>query len=128
MSEDPRFLEGVTRFNERAFFQAHQIWEKVWLEDRGPFRDFYKGLIQIALGLHHFRNGNTRGARKLYVSCQRYLNGLRPRHQGVDLDQLMSELDACCAELIACQDETPRVQVEEALLPRIRWEPPGSSA
>ena len=62
MSFDPRFYEGIETFNRRSFFEAHQMWESVWMHYRGPSRDFLKGLIQIALGLHHFTNGNTRGA------------------------------------------------------------------
>jgi predicted metal-dependent hydrolase len=119
---DPRFAEGIQKFNDRQFFQAHQIWERIWLEDRGPKRDFYKGLIQIALCLHHFNGGNTRGARKLYISCQRYLNDLRPKHRGVDLDRLMTDLETCCAELLACQEETPQVKIDLALEPQIAWD------
>jgi predicted metal-dependent hydrolase len=123
VSDDPRFAKAVQQFNSGTFFEAHQTWELIWHELRGSPRDFYKGLIQIALLLHHFRSGNTRGARKLYISCQRYLTDLRPRHGGVDLDKLMSDLDACCAELMACEDETPTAQLDAKLIPRLHWEP-----
>lgn len=128
MPIDPRFNDGVQTFNQRSFFEAHQIWEKIWLDDDSPTRDFYKGLIQIALCLHHFTRGNTRGARKLYNSCRRYLNGLRPRHRGVDLDQLMSDLQECCAELAASQEETPGAQLDPELIPQVVWEPPNQTA
>ena len=46
MAFDPRFYEGIETFNRRAFFEAHQIWESVWMHYRGPSRDLLKGLIQ----------------------------------------------------------------------------------
>jgi len=124
VSIDPRFYEAIETFNRRAFFQAHQIWESVWLPYRGPSRDLMKGLIQIALGLHHFTNGNTRGARKLYVSCQKYLNGYRPQHLGVDVERFLTDVHACCAELSSCPDETPETCLDPRLIPRIRYQAP----
>ena len=41
-------------------------------------RLFYKGLIQAAVALHHFGNGNIRGARKVYRSSRGYLEPYRP--------------------------------------------------
>lgn len=125
MSFDPRFYEGIETFNRQSFFEAHQIWEGAWMHYRGPSRDLLKGLIQIALGLHHFTNGNTRGARKLYISCQKYLDGYRPRHLGVDVERFLADVHACCAELSACQDETPATRLEARLIPQIHCDLPG---
>ncbi len=67
-ARDPRFLEGIRCFNHRAFFEAHEVWEDIWRDEEGPARRFYQGLIQLAVCLHHFGNGNTRGAKKLCLS------------------------------------------------------------
>ena len=87
---DPRYLEGIRHFNERAFFEAHEVWEDLWHDEQGPSRRYYQGLIQVAVCLHHFRNGNTRGARKLYHSSRGYLEAYRPQHRGLDVDQLLA--------------------------------------
>jgi len=47
---------------------------------QGPSRKFFQGLIQAAVGLHHFGNGNIRGARKLYHSTVGYLKPYAPAH------------------------------------------------
>src|SRR6476469_7449491 len=65
---DPRYLEGIEHFNRCDFFEAHESWEELWQDYTGPSRKFYQGLIQVAVCLHHFGNGNTRGAKKLYVT------------------------------------------------------------
>ena len=66
---DPLYLEGIEHFNKCDFFESHESWEDLWTEYRGPSRKFYQGLIQAAVALFHFGNGNIRGAKKLYHSA-----------------------------------------------------------
>jgi uncharacterized protein len=123
-SYDPRFLEGIRLFNDCDFFEAHDVWEELWADYQGPSRRFYQGLIQVAVCLHHFGNGNTRGAKKLYYGCRGYLEDYRPRHQGVDLDQLLSQLETCCADLLASSEEYPTTEIVPDLIPEIHIAPP----
>ena len=67
----PLYQQGIEYFNECEFFEAHEVWEDLWSEDHSESRTFYQGLIQAAVALHHFGNGNTRGARKLFHSSSR---------------------------------------------------------
>ena len=79
MDYDVRYLGGVRFFNDGDFFEAHEAWEGLWLETSGPERRFYQGLIQAAVALYHFGNGNLRGAVKLYGSSLGYLGlGAQP--------------------------------------------------
>ena len=119
---DPRFLEGIEHFNKCDFFEAHDAWEELWSDYQGPSRKFYQGLIQVAVCLHHFGNGNTRGAKKLYFGSRGYLEEYRPRHEGIDLDKLLSELERCCAEILASQEEYPKIEINAELIPEIHLE------
>ena len=120
---DSRYIEGIDCFNRGAYFQAHEVWESVWMEEGGTAKDFYKGLIQVAVCLHHFGKGNTRGARKLCVSSRRYLLNYGPRYRGIDVNRLLGEMEQCCAELMASPAETPRVKVVPRLLPKLQLGP-----
>ena len=82
---DPRYLAGIVLFNRGDFFEAHEVWESIWLEEHGPDRQFYQGLIQAAVGLCHFCNGNVRGAAKLYRSSRDYLARYGAVHHGMNL-------------------------------------------
>jgi predicted metal-dependent hydrolase len=119
---DPRYIEGIERFNRQEFFEAHQVWEEVWLEQELPAKDFYKGLIQVAIGLHHFRNGNTRGIRKLYHSSRKYLQEFLPEFQGIDVGQLLSDMDSCCREVANSQEEVPSGEFAPELAPVLELE------
>jgi predicted metal-dependent hydrolase len=116
---DPRYLAGIEHFNVCDFYEAHEVWEDLWQDYSGPDRRFYQGLIQVAVCLHHFGNGNTRGAKKLYHGCQTYLNDYRPFHLGVDLEKLLAELTACCQAILDSPDEFPKVEIVPELIPEI---------
>ena len=117
---DPRYLRGIELFNSRDFFLAHDVWEEIWQTDRSESRDFLKGLIQMAVCLHHFGNGNTRGARKLYRRCRHYLGAFKPVHMGLDLTDLIGQLDRCCGALDRCDEHQPQIELNRNLLPEIQ--------
>ena len=119
---DPRYLEGIEHFNVCDFFEAHEVWEELWADYRGPSRKFYQGLIQVAVCLHHFGNGNTRGAKKLYLTSLGYLQEYRPQHQGLDLEKLFREFEACLKPVMESRDEFPKVDIEPDLIPEIHLE------
>jgi uncharacterized protein len=116
---DPRYLEGIDCFNRGAFFDAHEVWESLWTDTEGPSRRFYQGLIQVAVCLHHFGNGNLRGARKLYLSSSDYLRAYGPRQSGLNVDRFLKEFQQCCAELLANSEPRPRIQLDPLRIPRI---------
>ncbi|MGH7129676.1 MAG: DUF309 domain-containing protein, partial [Planctomycetaceae bacterium] len=89
---DPRYLEGVRLFNEREFFECHDVLEVLWSDTLGEDREFYQGLIHAAVALFHFETGNFGGARKMSLSAGRYLEPYRPRHLGLDLEGFLSGL------------------------------------
>ena len=122
-SYDPRYLEGIEHFNKCDFFEAHEVWEELWANTQGPPRRFYQGLIQVAVCLHHFGNGNIRGAKKLYFGCRGYLEDYRPQYLGLNLDQLLSQLETCCREILDSQEEFPRIEIVPDLNPEIHLEP-----
>ena len=122
VSYDPRYLEGIEHFNKCDFFEAHEAWEELWADTQGSERRFYQGLIQVAVCLHHFGNGNIRGAKKLYFGCRGYLEDYRPNYLGVDLDKLLAQLETCCREILDSQEEFPRIEIVPDLIPEIHLE------
>ncbi|MGE0760100.1 MAG: DUF309 domain-containing protein [Pirellulaceae bacterium] len=121
---DSLYLQGIEHFNACDFYEAHEVWEELWQEYQGPSRKFYQGLIQTAVCLHHFGNGNTRGARKLYHSSRNYLEPYRSRHLGLDVDRLLAQMEACCAGILDSSDEYPQVEIVPDLIPEIHLDPP----
>jgi uncharacterized protein len=121
-SHDPRYLEGIEHFNKCDFFEAHEVWEELWADTQGEPRRFYQGLIQVAVCLHHFGNGNIRGAKKLYFGCRGYLQDYQPKYLGLDLEKLLSQLETCCREILDSKEEFPRIEIVPDLIPEIHLE------
>ena len=119
---DPRYLEGIEHFNKCDFFEAHEVWEELWADTQGPPRRFYQGLIQVAVCLHHFGNGNIRGAKKLYHGCRGYLQDYRPKYLDLNLDKLLAELETCCREILDSKEEFPKIEIVPDLIPEIHLE------
>ena len=122
---NPPLIEGIESFNRRGFFTSHEVWESIWMREKGPDRSFYKGLIHAAVALHHATRGNHHGARKLWESARDYLEPFRPRHLGIDVETFLTDFDRCLAPLVAepCLDKGIGIDLE--LLPTIHYQPPG---
>ncbi len=120
---DPRYLAGVLLFNRGDFFEAHEVWEELWMETAGADKRFYQSLIQAAVGLCHFCNGNTRGAAKLYRSSRDYMGRYASPHLGLDIAGFWEKMENCFAELLAGTDPNQRIVPREELIPEITLEP-----
>ena len=119
----PLYLKGIEHFNECEFFEAHDTWEELWTEYRGEARKFYQGLIQAAVALHHFGNGNTRGARKVYLTSRAYLEQYTPSYFGLDLEKFLDQYEKCFAEIIASEEDYPRLEIDAERIPEIHLDP-----
>ena len=101
------YLQGIEHFNRGEFFDSHEAWEELWIEETGVDRRFYQGLIQAAVALYHLENGNAVGSRKLVDSSGSYLEGYRPRHRGLDVDSFLDGVRRCFNENLAARSDGP---------------------
>jgi len=70
-------VDGLERFNEGAFFEAHEVWEVAWrAEPKGPRRTLLQGLIQLAAAFHKLAERKEDGARKLFTGAAEKLQFL----------------------------------------------------
>lgn len=123
---DPLYLRGVELFNACDFFECHEAWEELWADQTGPSRRFLQGLIQAAVALHHFGNGNIRGAKKLFYTSRGYLEPFRPAFMGLDLERFLTAMERCFAQVIASPDTFPNVELIADEIPEIHLNPPAA--
>ena len=89
---DPLLRAAVQLFDRGEYLAAHEVLDELWAATTGPEADFYKGLIQASIALHHLEQGNPTGARKLEKGTRRLLAGYLPSHLGVDLTLFLEQL------------------------------------
>lgn len=116
-----RIRDGLQLFNEGFFFEAHEVLEEVWRQERGEPRLFLQGLIQICAGFHHFQNTNLFGAIALLTRGSDKMKEYPPDFLGVDSAGLLREVDAARARM----ERVLRGEEESGNLPfpRIRRAP-----
>jgi len=118
----PQYLEGIRLFNEREFFECHDVFEELWTDTHGEERRFLQGLIQSAVGLYHFGNGNLGGARKMYHAAVEKLRPYAPEYWGLNLRKLLADLQHCFQELLDANDGYPAgVELRDERVPRMEF-------
>jgi predicted metal-dependent hydrolase len=100
------FAEGARLFEDGAYHAAHEAFERCWLASEAADADFFKGLIQACICLHHFQRENLDGARKLYQGHRRLLGAFLPAHRGIDVARFLAEMQRALAPVLrARRDE-----------------------
>lgn len=86
---EPLYVDYLVYFNrDRDYFECHEVLEELWLaSDREPV---YKGLLQVAVGMYHFRNQNLRGAQLMLSSAIQILEPYPEQILGIELGLLLS--------------------------------------
>jgi predicted metal-dependent hydrolase len=120
---DSRYLAGILFFNQHDYFEAHEVWEDLWMASSGPVRQFYKALIHAAVALHHFSNGNLRGALKLFHSGQNYMKPHGDRYLGLDVADFWQQMGRCFAQILATPEPDRNLRPQDELLPTITLNP-----
>ena len=86
------YLDGIQLFNDREFFEAHEVWEDIWHMAYGLKHDFYQGLIQCAVALEHYRRSNPRGVVSLYKSYRPKFREVPPVFMGLDVTKFLADM------------------------------------
>jgi predicted metal-dependent hydrolase len=91
---DELLRRGIALFNEREFFQCHEVLEEAWGEERGPRRLLLQALIHVAVGFYHCQRGNSAGACGQLRKGLRKLAGYLPSSEHIDTERLHREATA----------------------------------
>jgi predicted metal-dependent hydrolase len=97
MAHDPRYLAGIACFNRGEYFDAHEVWEELWMECPSAERRFIQSLIQAAVALYHWERGNAAGADRLFRSGRRYMEPYAPLYFGLDVEKFWQDVERAFA-------------------------------
>ena len=107
---DRLYLKGLEAFNTGRFYEAHELWEEVWLETPNPDKKFLQGLIQVAAAFHHFSRANLRGTRNLLRAGLLKLNCFPEVHGGLEIAALCEAVRGWLAAEESLEDSRiPRI-------------------
>lgn len=89
---DTSFEHGLDLINAGSYYAAHEALEDAWRGVHGWTKQFYQGMVQVAISLHHFSTGNLTGAQSVMEKCRRNLSEFPDSFCGVDLRDLDEQL------------------------------------
>ena len=111
-------VNAAKLFNEKLFFECHDLLEEAWSEERGEDKAFLHALIQIAVGLYHVGAGNHQGAVNLLERGVTGLERFEPAAHGLHVSALREKADRCLKKSRLALEGTPP-QWEEDDVPRM---------
>ena len=92
-SDQEAILEAaVDLFDTGRFLAAHELFEELWEATEGEDADFFKGLLQASVALHHLQAGNAEGARRLHGSHRALLARYQPVHLGLEVSRFLEAM------------------------------------
>jgi uncharacterized protein len=109
-------LQAITEFNGGAWFECHETLEELWVGAKGELRDFYQGMLQLAVAQYHWRNGNFKGALTLLKGGVDLLSRVAPVCQGVEVAGLAAGAGRLHAELTRLGEDRMQELAEDCLL------------
>lgn len=114
------FRRGIEEFNRQYFFEAHDLWEELWMETTGQHRLFYQGLIQTAVGFYHLSNENYKGACSQFSKALSKLEQYLPAFHGIDTTSLLDSVRSCLQDAERLRAGEPAM-FDESKIPHIKW-------
>ncbi|MGH3092383.1 MAG: DUF309 domain-containing protein, partial [Gaiellaceae bacterium] len=74
-------------------FAAHEVLEDVWRAAAPEERDFFQGLVHVAVAWYQAGRGNRVGCERQLEKAARRLRPYAPRHRTVDVDSLLAQVE-----------------------------------
>jgi predicted metal-dependent hydrolase len=112
VDQTARLQHGILLFNQREFFECHEVLEEEWTPERDPRRLFLQSLIHMAVGLYHASRGNPVGASRQLRKGLRKLGGYLPGCEGIDTARLHQEMAETLGRIEAGESfEVPRIHL-----------------
>jgi predicted metal-dependent hydrolase len=97
---DPHYSGYFDCFNRQLFYEAHDVLENLWLQDRhGANGNFYKGLIQLAGAFVHLQKSRLRPAAALFKLAQSNLDKYPREHEHLNLQTVHGLIQKWLADL-----------------------------
>src|SRR5262245_32704701 len=93
--------EGLELIRRGEFFAAHEVLEDDWRAAEPGERDFYQGLVHVAVAWYQAGRGNRVGCERQLEKARRRLSSYAPEHRGVDIDELLKRIDRAAATVEA---------------------------
>jgi len=110
-SQSELLQEGLALIRGGEFFAAHEVLEDAWRAADPTERDFFQGLVHVAVAWYQAGRENRVGCERQLEKAARRLGAYAPDHRDVDVASVLAQVHAAQAVVAAgsLELEPPRL-------------------
>jgi predicted metal-dependent hydrolase len=101
VSVEARFEAGLELLRSGDWFAAHEELELAWRAAEPAERDFFQGLVHVAVAWYQAGRGRRIGCERQLEKAARRLGPYAPRHRGLELEPILAAISRAQAQLEA---------------------------
>ncbi len=90
---DDSFKRGLDNIRSGRFFEAHEELELAWRAASPEERDFFQGLVHVAVAWYQAGRGRRVGAERQLEKAARRLGPYAPEHRGVAVAAVLAQVE-----------------------------------
>jgi len=118
-----RYKKGVWLFNNRHFFECHEILEAQWMESIGLEKTFNQMIIHAAVAFVHWENSNRKGVLSLHHTFQQKAQAVltaanAPLYMGFNVAKFQTDMEALLGPYVR-DASLPLAPYETMIAPQI---------
>jgi predicted metal-dependent hydrolase len=98
---DASFKRGLAAIRAERYFEAHEELEDAWRAAAADERDFFQGLVHVAVAWYQAGRGRPVATGRQLEKAARRLGPFAPAHRGVDVDGVLAQVEAARARVAA---------------------------
>ena len=87
------FKRGLEAIRAGRYFEAHEELEEAWRAAAAEERDFFQGLVHVAVAWYQAGRGRPVATGRQLEKAARRLGPFAPTHRGVDVEGVLAQVD-----------------------------------
>jgi|SRR5581483_5044407 uncharacterized protein len=92
--DEGHLARGLELIRSGRYFDAHEELELAWRAAPREERDFYQGLVHVAVAWYQAGRGRRIGYERQLAKAARRLAPFAPEHRGVDVASVLAQVEA----------------------------------
>jgi predicted metal-dependent hydrolase len=93
------FKRGLEAIRAERYFEAHEELEDAWRAAPAEERDFFQGLVHVAVAWYQAGRGRPVATGRQLEKAARRLGRFAPAHRGVDVESVLTQVAAAQARV-----------------------------
>src|ERR1700749_1752074 len=91
---DAAYKRGLEEIRAGRYFEAHEELEEAWRAASAEERDFFQGLVHVAVAGYPAGRGRPVATGRQLEKAARRLAPFAPTHRGVDVEDVLAQVEA----------------------------------